>query len=567
LDDAHGTLASARLGSCIIDEKYQLIKRIGCGGMGAVYEGTHLELDRALAVKILVPEYASADPQARLRLRQEALTVCSFDHPNLVRLYDFGTNVISVKENGRVHAYDELYIVMELLRGQSLKEILACEGRLSLSKAVAIAAQTAEGLAEIHDKNIVHRDLKPANILICSDHKGDLLVKIVDFGAVKMLPKAANNRVPDLTKALFVGSPLYASPENCKGDTLDERSDLYSLGLILYEMIAGHRAFEDGDFLTLLNSHAYASPPPLKDIPNTLDDLTMKALRKNPNERPQTASEFAGNLRVLDLGGSKLVLHNSSNGSDEPVESDPDLKRIDENEETVVSKRLSSSAFGEENVGGHKDVEGRTHDFSKVQIPIASMPLRVFGAKRRIGVTAIVLICLAGTATLSVRRNKSANSATVASVSATPTPQPSSTPPKREETRLQDATARPASESGTNKSARTVLVKNNWLDHYLKPNKPSSQPTPFPYVLRTPRSKPLQTISIDPSVLRRMLASSKNYLKTDQRHAQHTPKNQKRAVIPNYTLGKTSRDRRTQIRRSSRFLSRSSGRIISRRRR
>jgi len=537
--------------------------------MGAVYEGTHLDLDRPLAIKILVPEYASADPQARLRLRQEALTACSFDHPNLVRLYDFGTNVISVKENGRRHTYDELYIVMELLRGQSLKEILAREGRLSLSKAVAIAAQTAEGLAEIHDKNIVHRDLKPANILICSDHKGDLLVKIVDFGAVKMLPKAANNQVPDLTKALFVGSPLYASPENCKGDTLDERSDLYSLGLILYEMIAGRRAFEDGDFLTLLNSHAYASPPPLNDIPNPLDDLTMKALRKNPNERPQTAIEFAENLGALDLG-SKRDLRNSSNGSGEPIESDTDMKRADENEETVVSKRthLSSSAFGEENVSGHKEVEGRTHDFSKVQIPIASMPLRVFGAKRRIVVTAIVLICLAGSAALSMRRNKSANSATVARGSATPTPQPSpSTPPKREETRPQDATARPANESGTNKSARTIVVKNNWLDYYLKPNKPFSLPTPFPYALRTPKSKPLQNITIDPFILRRMLASSTNYLKTDQRHAQRTPNHQKSGVIHNYFYTKTSRYRQTQIRRSSRLLSRNPGKIVSRRRR
>src|ERR1041385_4494668 len=235
LDDTHEVLISPRSGSCIIDGKYRLIRMLERGGMGAVYEGTHLELDRRLAIKILVSDYVSADPHAPLRLRQEALTACKFDHPNLVRLYDFGTNPTAVKDQEQTHA-DEQYIVMELLQGQSLKEMLAQDKCVALSKAIAIAIQIAEGLAEIHSKGIIYRDLKPANVLICSDYKGDMVVKIVDFGAVKLRHGTSINGGLDLTKAMFVGSPIYASPENCKGEPLDERSDVYRLGLILYEM-------------------------------------------------------------------------------------------------------------------------------------------------------------------------------------------------------------------------------------------------------------------------------------------------------------------------------------------
>ena len=141
--EAHDNLISPRFGSCVIAGKYQLIRRLGCGGMGAVYEALHLELDRPRAIKLLAPEYASSDPQARTRLRQEALTECDFDHPNLVRLYDFGTNIVSVEEKGLVRAYDELYIVMELLRGQSLKQLLVPRKPLALDTAMTIATSTS----------------------------------------------------------------------------------------------------------------------------------------------------------------------------------------------------------------------------------------------------------------------------------------------------------------------------------------------------------------------------------------------------------------------------------------
>lgn len=368
-DETHEAMISARLGSCIIDGKYRLIRMLERGGMGAIYESAHLELDRRLAIKILVPEYVSADPHARLRLRQEALTACKFDHPNLVRLYDFGTNAVTVKDEEHNHVYDEQYIVMELLQGQSLKEMLVQNKRLALPKALAIAIQIGEGLAEIHSKGIIYRDLKPANVLVCSDYKGDMVVKIVDFGAVKLRNSTSNHGGLDLTKAMFVGSPIYASPENCKGEPLDERSDIYSLGLILYEMIAGFRAFE-GNFLKLLNSHAHGDPPPLTNVPSSIADLVMTALRKDPNDRPQTAREFVERLRGLELGNSPIRL--VSNIRTAAVES-----CVIDNEETVVTRR---------------DQSLQSRPATKVSIPVPR-PRSRFNLKRELTVATVLLVC------------------------------------------------------------------------------------------------------------------------------------------------------------------------------
>ncbi len=376
LDETHQPLISPRFGTCTIDGKYRLIRMLERGGMGAVYEGIHLELERARAIKILRPEYISVDPHARWRLRQEALTACNFDHPNLVRLHDFGTNVVSIEEKGRVHAYDEQYIVMELLRGHSLKEVLVQSKRLELQKAISIALQIAEGLAEIHSKGIVYRDLKPANVFICSDYKGDLLVKIVDFGAVKLRDKSLKDGDLDLTKAMFVGSPVYASPENCKGEPLDERSDIYGLGLILYEMIAGSGPFEEGDFLTLLNSHAYIDPRPITGVPQNIADLIMRSLRKNPVDRPQTAREFTESLRSLDLRIMSNVIENETAVVKEEHGCDDTIFGIAEGvEETVVQHR-------------------QNRPLTKMTIPTARAS-SAFSLKRKIiTFAAIVLTCL-----------------------------------------------------------------------------------------------------------------------------------------------------------------------------
>lgn len=296
----HDPLVHERAGSRVIARKYRLERLIASGSFGSVYECIHIELNRARAMKLLRPEFANADPHGRFRLRREALTACSFDHPNLVRIYDFGTNVVTVREAESSRTYDELYIVMELSRGQNLRDFLKLSGPVPLKQCLAIGKQIAEGLAEIHAKGVVYRDLKPANTMLTFDHKGELLVKIVDFGTVKLTGQRRPVGELDLTGSMFIGSPLYAPPESCMVKTVDQRGDLYSLGLILYEMIAGRRAFNATDFPTLLNQQAYAVPPPLIGPPQALVDLIMRALQKDPKDRPQSAGEFVVALQALE---------------------------------------------------------------------------------------------------------------------------------------------------------------------------------------------------------------------------------------------------------------------------
>jgi serine/threonine protein kinase len=449
--------------------------------MGAVYEAIHLELNRPCAIKLLAPEHATSDPQARTRLRQEALTECDFDHPNLVRLFDFGTNVVTIEENGRVRDYDELYIVMELLRGQSLKHLLTPRRPLMPETAITIAAQLADGLAEIHSKRVVHRDLKPENVLLCEDHKGDLLVKIVDFGAVKMLRTSAVAGAIDLTKAMFVGSPVYASPENCKGEPIDERSDIYSLGLIIYEMVAGRRAFEDRGFLTLLNSHAYETPRPLIGIPKALAELTMAALEKDPARRPQTAKEFADNLRDLTLD---ILQPNKTSGD---AQNKSESKEIQGNETVVANRPVEMAPIDKEAivVKTHSatnavisdvsiPVQGRIHEFRRVEIPVlpTSSPNRSFNRKQKLAIAVIALAGLSAVSFLSMRRNKSDSSTPAMNAAFLPSPQPSPfVIAKQVQPPVQDATPRPTAREPRPSATpgQIILPKMMFPDYPIKP--------------------------------------------------------------------------------------------------
>lgn len=298
-------LEHEREGSCIIDGKYRLDYRVGRGGNGAVYKCTHVELQQPRAMKLLRPDSPDPDPYSRLRLRREALTACRFDHPNVVRIYDFGTNIISIRENGEVKTVGELYIVMEFISGQTLKEYLKENNPLPVEEAVAIAIQIADGLAEVHGQGVIIRDVKPENAMLPPDRNGRRQVKLVDFGAVKLSGQVAEEVDPDLTRGMFIGTALYASPELCKGTPLDERSDIYSLGVILYEMLAGCTPFLPSDWAKLLYQHAHMSPPPLENVPPALASLVDRTLSKNPDERPQSAAEFATILR--DFAHSSVI--------------------------------------------------------------------------------------------------------------------------------------------------------------------------------------------------------------------------------------------------------------------
>ena len=289
----HGQLAFARPGSRLIAEKYRLDQLLGRGGMGAVYEGTHVELERPVAVKMLLPDSVS-DAQALERFRREARAAARINHPNVANTYDYGAL-----------ADGEAYLIMELVRGQTLREWLNAHGELPIGAAIEIAKQVAEGIAAAHHFEIVHRDLKPSNILLARDHRGELQAKVVDFGIAKLREQTTTSGEPLTAAGALMGTPRYMSPEQCAGLESDARSDIYSLAVILFEMLAGRPPFDAPSATAIALKHVRETPPDIHtlrpNIPPALAALIEQSLAKEPEQRPHTAAEFAARLQEIEI--------------------------------------------------------------------------------------------------------------------------------------------------------------------------------------------------------------------------------------------------------------------------
>lgn len=295
-----------------LDEKYQLEERLGVGGMGTVYRAKHLLIDRPVAVKVLNQRFVE-DEAARIRFRREAKAAGRLQHPNAVTVTDFGQT-----EDGYV------YIVMELLEGRTLRDVLAKDAPLDPARAVSIMLQAADAVAAAHEAGVIHRDLKPANIFVVQRADVPSLVKVLDFGIAKLAAESLDEEDPTLTViGAMIGTPRYMSPEQCDGADLTPASDVYSLGVILYEMLTGMVPFSGSSPLAIAMKHA--SEPPrnpreiVSTIPEELERVVLHALEKRPEDRPNNAADFG---RELHETAERLGLENAA------ITSAPDLASL-----------------------------------------------------------------------------------------------------------------------------------------------------------------------------------------------------------------------------------------------
>jgi len=286
----------------IIRNKYQILDQIGIGGMGVVYRGRHLTFNEMCAIKV-VNESVAGDANFLQRFQTEAVVTRKLRHPNAVRVDDF-----DYTEDGRP------FIVMELVEGKNIGEILLEQGTFAVPRALRIVTQAARALGVAHKLGVVHRDIKPGNIILAVDEQGQEIAKVLDFGIAKLREAAGGDGKSGMTMTgVLVGTPLYMSPEQFmgkKGGEIDGRTDIYSLGVVLYQMVTGQAPFEGDTLYSLMMQHMEGNvkPPhervPELHLPESLSQVILKAIDKSREQRFQTAEEFIAAMdEITPQGG------------------------------------------------------------------------------------------------------------------------------------------------------------------------------------------------------------------------------------------------------------------------
>ncbi|MXV91080.1 MAG: serine/threonine protein kinase, partial [Acidimicrobiia bacterium] len=268
----------------VLGGRYELRRRLAQGGMATVYLARDRQLDRQVAIKMLHPQFAS-DPTFAERLRRESRAAAGLSHPNIVGVFDWGRQG------------ERYFIVMEYVSGHSLAEIIAARGTLGPEAAAAIAFEVAAALAFAHRAGIVHRDVKPQNVLLSTDGH----VKVTDFGIATMVGAGPSAGLTETGSV--VGTAAYLSPEQAQGEPTDARSDLYSLGVVLYEMLSGHPPFRGDTPVAVAYQHVQDPPVPLGEIaegvPKALEGITMRLLAKDPDDRYERAEDLRRHLQIV----------------------------------------------------------------------------------------------------------------------------------------------------------------------------------------------------------------------------------------------------------------------------
>ncbi len=266
----------------VFEGRFQIISTLGRGGMGMVYKAKHIHMGKDVAIKMLASKVS--DDRTFLRFEQEARAAASLTHPNIISIFDFGRS-----------ADGQAYLVMEYLRGKTLEDIIVDEG-LSIARFQRIFSQVCDGMQHAHKKGIIHRDLKPTNLMIVDTEDAEDIVKIVDFGLAKLNNNASGQQLTH--EGTVVGSPAFMSPEQCRGDELDHRSDIYSLGCVMYTALAGRCPLVGNNSMATIYKHISDTPEPLSRVMGDihvsprLEQVIMQTLSKDREQRPQTMAEL-----------------------------------------------------------------------------------------------------------------------------------------------------------------------------------------------------------------------------------------------------------------------------------
>src|ERR687894_3328332 len=283
--------AQTLLGEPTLDARYLLERRLGQGGMGVVFQARHIFLKTPHAIKVILPDLVGNDPMLTTRFRQEALAAAAIRHQDIIAVTDFGV------VRGTMP-----FLVMEFVKGQSLQDILAKEGAMPPQRAWEFISAIAAGVGAAHRQNIVHRDLKPLNIMVQDDVPIAEGVKILDFGLAKIKSGELLGSFVQAQTSGLMGSPFYMAPEQWSDEEPDARADIYSLGVILYQMLCGDVPFKGTGIPSIMKKHLTAAPPTLStlgvNVPPAIEAVVRHALEKDASNRPQTVDAFLRELHA-----------------------------------------------------------------------------------------------------------------------------------------------------------------------------------------------------------------------------------------------------------------------------